>query len=96
MFQFVDQLCSGDLVCPNLKMNNLFLHLLSTVYHHAQYLSIVIVSFPFNSAFLPLPQAAKANLEKAHADMAGTSDEMARAEVQVRIDANEAIVKALE
>ncbi|XP_051928876.1 ATP synthase subunit delta, mitochondrial [Hippocampus zosterae] len=49
---------------------------------------------------VPLDQldmaAAKANLEKAQADLAGTSDEMARAEVQVSIDANEAIVKALE
>lgn len=41
-------------------------------------------------------QAAKANLEKAHADLAGTSDEAARAEVQISIEANEAIVKALE
>ncbi|XP_061540742.1 ATP synthase subunit delta, mitochondrial [Phycodurus eques] len=49
---------------------------------------------------VPLDQldiaAAKANLEKSQADLAGTSDEMARAEVQVSIDANEAIVKALE
>ncbi|XP_061636367.1 ATP synthase subunit delta, mitochondrial [Phyllopteryx taeniolatus] len=49
---------------------------------------------------VPLDQldiaAAKANLEKSQADLASTSDEMARAEVQVSIDANEAIVKALE
>ncbi|XP_042271494.1 ATP synthase subunit delta, mitochondrial [Thunnus albacares] len=49
---------------------------------------------------VPLDQldiaAAKANLEKAQADLAGTSDEAARAEVQISIEANEAIVKALE
>jgi len=40
--------------------------------------------------------AAKANLEKAQADLSGVSDEAARAEVQISIEANEAIVKALE
>ncbi|XP_057697438.1 ATP synthase subunit delta, mitochondrial [Corythoichthys intestinalis] len=49
---------------------------------------------------VPLDQlditAAKAGLEKAQADLAGTSDEVARAEVQISIDAHEAIVKALE
>ncbi|XP_051232549.1 ATP synthase subunit delta, mitochondrial [Dicentrarchus labrax] len=40
--------------------------------------------------------AAKANLEKAQSDLAGTSDEAVRAEVQISIEANEAIVKALE
>ncbi|XP_061095660.1 ATP synthase subunit delta, mitochondrial [Conger conger] len=40
--------------------------------------------------------AAKANLEKAQADLLGTADEAARAEVQISIEANEAIVKALE
>lgn len=40
--------------------------------------------------------AARANLEKAQADLAGTTDEAARAEVQISIEANEAIVKALE
>ncbi|XP_071782116.1 ATP synthase F(1) complex subunit delta, mitochondrial [Centroberyx gerrardi] len=49
---------------------------------------------------VPLDQldiaAAKANLEKAQSDMAGASDEALRAEVQISIDANEAIVKALE
>uniref|UniRef100_A0A3P8NM29 ATP synthase F(1) complex subunit delta, mitochondrial n=1 Tax=Astatotilapia calliptera TaxID=8154 RepID=A0A3P8NM29_ASTCA len=47
----------------------------------------------------PLDQldiAARANLEKAQADLAGTTDEAARAEVQIGIEANEAIVKALE
>ncbi|XP_028857110.1 ATP synthase F(1) complex subunit delta, mitochondrial [Denticeps clupeoides] len=39
---------------------------------------------------------AKANLEKAQADMVGASDEASRAEVQISIEANEAIVKALE
>uniref|UniRef100_A0A671UGA3 ATP synthase F(1) complex subunit delta, mitochondrial n=1 Tax=Sparus aurata TaxID=8175 RepID=A0A671UGA3_SPAAU len=39
--------------------------------------------------------AAKANLEKAQSDLAGTSDEAARAEVQISIEANEAILKAL-
>lgn len=41
-------------------------------------------------------QAAKANLEKALSALAGASDEAARAEVQISIEANEAIVKALE
>ncbi|CAB1324434.1 unnamed protein product [Coregonus sp. 'balchen'] len=49
---------------------------------------------------VPLDQldvaAAKANLEKAQSEMASASDEAARAEVQINIDANEAIVKALE
>ncbi|XP_077391311.1 ATP synthase F(1) complex subunit delta, mitochondrial [Festucalex cinctus] len=49
---------------------------------------------------VPLDQldaaAAKANLEKAQADLATTSDEVAKAEVQISIDANEAIIKALE
>ncbi|XP_035509760.1 ATP synthase subunit delta, mitochondrial [Morone saxatilis] len=49
---------------------------------------------------VPLDQldvaAAKANLEKAQSDLAGTSDEALRAEVQISIEANEAIVKALE
>ncbi|TNM87409.1 hypothetical protein fugu_005630 [Takifugu bimaculatus] len=40
--------------------------------------------------------AAKANLEKAQSALAGTSDEAARAEVQISIEANEAIIKALE
>ncbi|XP_063322362.1 ATP synthase subunit delta, mitochondrial [Pelmatolapia mariae] len=40
--------------------------------------------------------AARANLEKAQADLSGTTDEAARAEVQISIEANEAIVKALE
>ncbi|KAF7664132.1 hypothetical protein LDENG_00189430 [Lucifuga dentata] len=51
-------------------------------------------------AAVPLDQldiaAAKANLEKAQADLASTSDEASRAEVQISIEANEAIVKALE
>uniref|UniRef100_UPI0037E9B35A ATP synthase subunit delta, mitochondrial n=1 Tax=Semicossyphus pulcher TaxID=241346 RepID=UPI0037E9B35A len=49
---------------------------------------------------VPLDQldivSAKANLEKAQSEMSGASDEAARAEVQISIDANEAIVKALE
>ncbi|XP_006643459.1 ATP synthase subunit delta, mitochondrial [Lepisosteus oculatus] len=40
--------------------------------------------------------AAKANLEKAQSELLGTSDEAARAEIQITIEANEAIVKALE
>ncbi|XP_054458732.1 ATP synthase subunit delta, mitochondrial [Anoplopoma fimbria] len=40
--------------------------------------------------------AARANLEKAQSEMASASDEAARAEVQISIEANEAIVKALE
>ncbi|XP_049643917.1 ATP synthase subunit delta, mitochondrial [Suncus etruscus] len=39
---------------------------------------------------------AKANLEKAHAELSGATDEAAKAEVQIRIEANEALVKALE
>ncbi|XP_029005021.1 ATP synthase subunit delta, mitochondrial [Betta splendens] len=49
---------------------------------------------------VPLDQldaaAAKVNLEKAQSDLAGTSDEAARAEILISIEANEAIVKALE
>jgi len=49
---------------------------------------------------VPLDQldiaAAKANLEKAQLDLSSVSDEAARAEVQISIEANEAIVKALE
>uniref|UniRef100_A0A3B5LMQ7 ATP synthase F(1) complex subunit delta, mitochondrial n=1 Tax=Xiphophorus couchianus TaxID=32473 RepID=A0A3B5LMQ7_9TELE len=49
---------------------------------------------------VPLDQldvaAAKANLEKAQSELVGAADEAARAEVQVSIEANEAIVKALE
>jgi len=49
---------------------------------------------------VPLDQldiaAAKANLEKAQQEMSSVSDEAARAEVQINIEANEAIVKALE
>ncbi|XP_055072834.1 ATP synthase subunit delta, mitochondrial [Misgurnus anguillicaudatus] len=40
--------------------------------------------------------AAKANLEKAQSELAGVSDEASRAEVLISIEANEAIVKALE
>ncbi|XP_056269964.1 ATP synthase subunit delta, mitochondrial [Pseudoliparis swirei] len=40
--------------------------------------------------------AARANLEKAQSEMAGASDEAARAAVQISIEANEALVKALE
>ena len=43
-----------------------------------------------------LCQAAKANLEKAQSEMAAASDETSKAAVQISIDANEAIVKALE
>ncbi|XP_059922759.1 ATP synthase subunit delta, mitochondrial [Gadus macrocephalus] len=49
---------------------------------------------------VPLDQldiaVAKANLEKAQSEMAAAVDEMAKAAVQISIDANEAIVKALE
>lgn len=41
-------------------------------------------------------QAAKANLEKAQTALAATSEEALRAEVQISIEANEAIIKALE
>lgn len=41
-------------------------------------------------------QTAKANLEKAQSELVGVSDEAARAEVLISVEANEAIVKALE
>uniref|UniRef100_A0A803THZ9 ATP synthase F(1) complex subunit delta, mitochondrial n=1 Tax=Anolis carolinensis TaxID=28377 RepID=A0A803THZ9_ANOCA len=40
--------------------------------------------------------AAKSNLEKALSEMAAASDESAKAEAQIRVEANEALVKALE
>ncbi|CAD7676256.1 unnamed protein product [Nyctereutes procyonoides] len=40
--------------------------------------------------------AAKMNLEKAHSELSGATDEASRAEIQIRIEANEALVKALE
>ncbi|XP_029286348.1 ATP synthase F(1) complex subunit delta, mitochondrial [Cottoperca gobio] len=40
--------------------------------------------------------AAKANLETARSEMVGVSDEAARAAIQISIEANEALVKALE
>ncbi|KAF6305801.1 ATP synthase F1 subunit delta [Rhinolophus ferrumequinum] len=40
--------------------------------------------------------AAKANLEKAQSELSGAADEVARAEIQIRIEASEALVKALE
>ncbi|XP_006898215.1 PREDICTED: ATP synthase subunit delta, mitochondrial-like [Elephantulus edwardii] len=40
--------------------------------------------------------AARANLEKAQAELAGAADEAQRAEIQIRIEAGEALVKALE
>lgn len=43
-----------------------------------------------------LLQAAKANLEKAQSELSGAADEATRAEIQIRIEANEALVKALE
>ncbi|XP_028300811.1 ATP synthase F(1) complex subunit delta, mitochondrial [Gouania willdenowi] len=49
---------------------------------------------------VPLDQldsaAAKANLEKAQSALAASSDEAARAEAQISLEANEAIIKALE
>ncbi|KFQ01698.1 hypothetical protein N329_04336, partial [Haliaeetus albicilla] len=41
-------------------------------------------------------QAAKSNLEKAVSEMAAASDEAAKAEAQIKVEANEALVKALE
>lgn len=41
-------------------------------------------------------QAAKVNLEKAQSELSGAADEASRAEIQIRIEANEALVKALE
>ncbi|KAK6467459.1 ATP synthase subunit delta [Huso huso] len=40
--------------------------------------------------------AARANLEKAQSELMGAADEAARAEAQISVEANEAIVKALE
>ncbi|XP_006903604.1 PREDICTED: ATP synthase subunit delta, mitochondrial-like [Elephantulus edwardii] len=40
--------------------------------------------------------AARANLEKAQAELAGAADEAQQAEIQIRIEAGEALVKALE
>uniref|UniRef100_A0A8C6EV79 ATP synthase F(1) complex subunit delta, mitochondrial n=1 Tax=Marmota marmota marmota TaxID=9994 RepID=A0A8C6EV79_MARMA len=40
--------------------------------------------------------AARANLEKAQSELSGAADEATRAEIQIRIEANEALVKALE
>ncbi|KAB1259568.1 ATP synthase subunit delta; mitochondrial [Camelus dromedarius] len=40
--------------------------------------------------------AAKANLEKAQSELLGAADEATRAEIQIRIEASEALVKALE
>ncbi|XP_034036165.1 ATP synthase subunit delta, mitochondrial [Thalassophryne amazonica] len=49
---------------------------------------------------VPLDQldiaAAKANLENAQTKLASATDEASRAEFQITIDANEAIIKALE
>lgn len=49
--------------------------------------------YPFCLSFI---KAAKANLEKAQAELASAASEALRAEVQISIEANEAIVKALE
>ncbi|XP_048354298.1 ATP synthase subunit delta, mitochondrial [Sphaerodactylus townsendi] len=40
--------------------------------------------------------AAKSNLEKALAELSSASDETAKAEAQISVEANEALVKALE
>lgn len=48
------------------------------------------------SSLTHLLQAARANLEKAQSELSGAADEAARAEIQIRIEANEALVKALE
>ncbi|XP_069503292.1 ATP synthase subunit delta, mitochondrial [Ambystoma mexicanum] len=40
--------------------------------------------------------SAKANLEKAQSELASASDEVAKAEAMINLQANEAIVKALE
>ncbi|KAM9461667.1 ATP synthase F(1) complex subunit delta, mitochondrial [Clarias gariepinus] len=50
-------------------------------------------AFPLDSLDL---SAAKANLEKAQSELGSASDEASRAEVQISIEANEAIIKALE
>lgn len=44
----------------------------------------------------PHVQTAKSNLEKAVSEMAAASDEAAKAEAQIKVEANEALVKALE
>ncbi|XP_019368705.1 PREDICTED: ATP synthase subunit delta, mitochondrial, partial [Gavialis gangeticus] len=40
--------------------------------------------------------AAKSNLEKALSELTAASDEVAKAEAQIKVEANEALVKALE
>ncbi|KAG2463585.1 ATP synthase subunit delta, mitochondrial [Polypterus senegalus] len=40
--------------------------------------------------------AARANLEKAQSDLASATDEVSRAEVLIRIETNESLVKSLE
>lgn len=54
------------------------------------------LTFIFTGLVSLVFQTAKANLEKAQSELVGVSDEAARAEIQISIDANEAIVKALE
>ncbi|XP_009977678.1 PREDICTED: ATP synthase subunit delta, mitochondrial, partial [Tauraco erythrolophus] len=41
-------------------------------------------------------QTAKSNLEKAVSEVAAAPDEAAKAEAQIKVEANEALVKALE
>ncbi|KAH0625800.1 hypothetical protein JD844_034070 [Phrynosoma platyrhinos] len=59
-------------------------------------------SFGILAAHVPTLQVlkpgvvAKSNLEKALAEVAAASDEAAKAEAQIRVEASEAIVKALE
>uniref|UniRef100_A0A8B9E4W5 ATP synthase F(1) complex subunit delta, mitochondrial n=1 Tax=Anser cygnoides TaxID=8845 RepID=A0A8B9E4W5_ANSCY len=44
----------------------------------------------------PGDKTAKSNLEKAISEVAAASDEAAKAEAQIKVEANEALVKALE
>lgn len=41
-------------------------------------------------------KAAKSNLEKALSELMAAPDEVAKAEAQIKVEANEALVKALE
>lgn len=61
----------------------------------SQECAVLLLALPGPHWPTPL-QAARANLEKAQSELSGAADEAARAEIQIRIEANEALVKALE
>lgn len=55
-----------------------------------------LLSCSISHSLCPHVQTAKSNLEKAVSEMAAASDEAAKAEAQIKVEANEALVKALE